>query len=308
VASYRAEALMTVTSPLGFIGLGTMGEPMARKLAGAGPLLVWNRSPGKCTGLASAGASVAREPAEVFARCDVVFLMLVDGAAMDCVLGRGTPAFSERVRGRTLVTMATIAPSYSKALEAEVHAAGGRYVEAPVSGSRKPAEAGQLVFMLAGDPADVEWVRPLLAPMCRDTVACGPVPNALLMKLAVNLFLITMVTGLAEAVHFARRRGLDLDQLRSVLDSGPMASDVSRAKAAKLVAEDLSVQAAISNVLESNRLITEAAREAGIASPLIDTCHGLFAETRALGLESADMVAVIRALEQRTAGKGLTAA
>lgn len=236
----------------------------------------------------------------MFARCGIVILMLVDGAAMDAVLGRATPAFSGRVGGHTLVNMATTEPAYSEALEADVRAAGGRYVEAPVSGSRKPAEAGQLVAMLAGEPGAVEAVRPLLAPMCREAIACGPVPNALSTKLAVNLFLIATVTGLAEAMHFADRRGLDLARLVAVLDAGPMASDVSRVKATKLLARDFAAQAAISNVLESNRLIAAAARGAGIASPLLDACHALYGEAQALGLGGADMVAVIRALERRT--------
>jgi len=291
-----------MSAPVGFIGLGAMGEPMALTLLKAGtPLLVWNRSPSKCGVLAEAGAAVANDPAEVFARCEVVILMLLDGATMDTVLARGGRAFGDRVKGRTLINMATTAPSYSKALEADVRAEGGRYVEAPVSGSRRPAEAGQLVAMVAGEPEDVASVRSLLAPMCRDAMACGPVPNALFMKLAVNLFMTAMVTGLAEAAHFAERHGLGLAQLVAVLDAGPMASDVSRVKAAKLVARDFAVQAAISNVLENTRLIAEAAREAGIASPLLDVCHALYGETQALGLGGADMVAVIRAIEQRTA-------
>jgi 3-hydroxyisobutyrate dehydrogenase len=288
--------------PVGFIGLGTMGVPMALNLVKAGtPLLVWNRTASKCRILAEAGAAVAQDPADVFARCEVVFLMLVDGAAMDAVLARGDRAFGDRVRGRTVISMATTAPSYSKALDADVRAEGGRYVEAPVSGSRTPAEAGQLVVMLAGEPADVTYVQPLLAPMCRDAVVCGPVPNALFMKLAVNLFMITMVTGLVEAAHFAERRGLDLAQFVAVVNAGPMASDMSRVKAAKLVARDFAVQAAVSNVLESTRLISEAARGAGTVSPLLDACHALYGEAQALGLEGADIVAVIRAIEQRTA-------
>ena len=286
---------------VGFIGLGNMGEPMARNLLIAGtPLVVWNRSRSKCAILAEAGAAVAKDPAEVFARCDAVILMLVDGAAMDAVLARGERAFEHRVKGRTLINMATTAPIYSGALETDVRAEGGHYVEAPVSGSRKPAEAGQLVAMLAGEPEDVASVRPLLAPMCREAIVCGAVPNALLMKLAVNLFMTAMVTGLAEAVHFAERHGLGLDQLVAVLDAGPMSSDVSRVKAAKLVARDFAAQAAISNVLENVRLIAGAVREAGIASPLIDACRALYGETEALGLGGADMIAVIRAIERRT--------
>ena len=278
-----------------------MGEPMALNLVNAGTqLLVWNRSPAKCEMLAAAGAAVAKDPAEVFARCETVILMLVDGAATDFVLARNERQFGVRIRGRTLISMATTAPSYSAALEAAVLAAGGRYVEAPVSGSRKPAETGQLVAMLAGAPETVASVRPLLAPMCREAVDCGAVPNALFMKLAVNLFMITMVTGLVEAVHFAERHELALSRLASVLDAGPMASDLSRGKTAKLLTQDFSVQAAISNVLESTRLITEAANDGGIASPLIDVCHALYSEARALGLESDDIVAVIRAIENRT--------
>jgi 3-hydroxyisobutyrate dehydrogenase len=99
----------------------------------------------------------------------VVILMLADGAAMDSVLARGTPEIAARVAGRTVVHMGTTSPEYSRGLEADIGAAGGTYVEAPVSGSRKPAEAGELVAMLAGDPAEVDLVRPvLLLDVCHD--------------------------------------------------------------------------------------------------------------------------------------------
>src|SRR5262245_55869953 len=211
----------TASAPVGFIGLGAMGEPMALNLAKAGTrLVVWNRTPSKCHILAEAGAAVAREASEVFARCEVVILMLVNGAAIDSALARGDRAFGDRVQGRTLINMGTNPPNYSKALEAEICAAGGHFVEAPVSGSRKPAEAGQLVAMLAGRPEVVESVRPLFAPMCREAIDCGPVPNALYMKLAVNIHMLTTVAGLAEAVHFAERHGLDLTKFVSILNAG----------------------------------------------------------------------------------------
>src|SRR3984957_2307257 len=278
-----------------------MGEAMALNLVKAGTrLVVWNRTPAKAEILAAAGAGLAPEEADVFARCQTVILMLVDGGAIDMVLGRGSGAFATRVSGHTLVHMGTTSPTYSRGLEAEIRSAGGRYVEAPVSGSRKPAEEGQLVAMLAGDADAITDVRPLLSPMCRETMVCGLVPNALLMKLSVNLFLISLVTGLAEAVHFAHRNGLDLHQLLAVLNVGPMASDVSRVKGPKLVGRDFAVQAAISNVLENNRLIAEVARGVGIASPLLDVCHALYGEAFALGLGGADMVAVLKAVEARS--------
>ncbi|MBB6099694.1 3-hydroxyisobutyrate dehydrogenase [Deinobacterium chartae] len=286
---------------VGFIGLGVMGQPMALNLIRAGtPLIVWNRSPERCEPLRAAGATVATAPGEVFARAQTVLLMLQDGEATDAVLGRGTPAFGTQVRGRTIVQMGTTSPDYSRGLEAELRAAGGHYVEAPVSGSRKPAEAGLLVGMLAGESAAVEAVRGLLGPMCHETVVCGAVPSALLMKLAVNLFLITTVTGLAEAVHFAERHRLDMQQFLAVIGAGQMASPVSRVKAPKMVERDFSVQASIADVLKNNRLVAEAARRAAMASPLLDACHALFAETVSLGFAHEDMAAVIRALEART--------
>ncbi|MFF1407874.1 NAD(P)-dependent oxidoreductase [Streptomyces sp. NPDC058294] len=289
--------------PVGFIGLGVMGRPMALRLASAGTgLVVWNRTQERAAQLRAAGAEAAADPGEVFARAETVLLMLADGAAVDAVLGRGTPALAGRVAGRTVVHMGTTSPEYSHALEAEIRAAGGRYVEAPVSGSRVPAEQGQLVALLAGEQDAVTAVRPLLAPMCRETFVCGPAPGALLMKLSVNLFLITQVTGLAEAFHFAERQGLDRGLFLEVLDAGPMASGVSRMKAPKLRERDFAVQAAALDVLKNNRLIAEAARTAGLASPLLDVCHSLFEETVAQGHGGADMVAVLRAIEARTAG------
>ncbi|MFF4657892.1 NAD(P)-dependent oxidoreductase [Streptomyces sp. NPDC001381] len=287
---------------VGFVGLGVMGQPMALNLVRAGtPLVVHNRTPARCEPLRAAGAEVAASPAELFARAETVILMLADETATDAVLGRGTPDFAARAAGHTLVHMGTTSPEYSADLGDAVRAAGGRYVEAPVSGSRVPAEQGRLVAMLAGDEDAVAAVRPLLAPMTHATFDCGAVPGALLMKFSVNLFLITLVTGLTEAFHFADRHGLDRHLLRDVLDAGPMASGVSRMKAPKLLARDFAVQAAAADVLKNNRLIAGAARKAGLASPLLDVCHALFDETVAQGHGAEDMVAVLHALETRTA-------
>ncbi|GLY66616.1 NAD(P)-dependent oxidoreductase [Amycolatopsis taiwanensis] len=284
---------------IGFLGLGLMGEPMAWNLARAGtPLIVWNRTAARCAPLRSAGAAVARQPAEVFQQSSTVILMLADEQAIDSVLGRRDGKFGVAVDGHTIVQMGTTSPSYSKNLGADIAAAGGRYVEAPVSGSRAPAEAGQLVAILAGDPTAVAQVRPLLAPMCRDTVFCGSVPNALVMKLSINLFLITMVTGLAEAVNFARQHGLDMDHFTAVHDAGPMASDVSRIKLRKIVAGDYSAQAAADDVLKNSRLIFEAARESGVNSPLLDACYALFDRTVSLGNGKSDMIAVLEAIHR----------
>jgi 3-hydroxyisobutyrate dehydrogenase len=280
---------------LGFIGLGNMGFAMARNLARSGAeLIVWNRTRGKVDALGPE-VRAAASAAEVFAQAPIVILMLANAAAIDEVLARSTAAFGDRVRGRTVVHMGTTAPDYSARLAADIAAAGGRYVEAPVSGSRVPAEQGKLVGMLAGAPDAVAEVAPLLAPMCEQVFVCGAVPQALRMKLAVNLYLITMVTGLAEAVQFAERSSLDLSVFRAVLDAGPMASKVSSVKLAKLVERDYTVQASVSDVLMNANLIHDAARSGGVPSPLLDHCRRLFACADTIGHGQADMAAVVLA-------------
>jgi 3-hydroxyisobutyrate dehydrogenase len=294
------ETGVALSERLGFVGLGLMGEPMAVNLARAGtPLVVWNRTPGKDVQLRALGAKVAMSPGEVFDDCDMVFAMLADEAAIDAVVGRHSAEFDRRIEGHTFVHMGTTSPEYSAGLDAAVRAAGGRYVEAPVSGSRVPAQHGELVAMLAGERAAVESVRPWLAPMCRQSVVCGAVPNALSMKLAVNSYLITMVVGLAEAVQLARASGLDLQVLATVLDAGPMASNVSTVKLGKLLGGEFSAQASAADVLKNSRLVAASARAAGVASPLLEASRDLYTETVALGHGADDMIAVIRALQAR---------
>jgi len=290
---------------IGFIGLGAMGEPMALNLVKAGHrLVVWNRNAQRSRILAEAGATVASGPGEVFARCGTILTMLTDGDALDQVLGRGTADFGPRVKGRLIVNLATNSAAYAKGLEAELLANGGCYVEAPVSGSRVPAQTGQLVAMVAGAPGDVEQVMPLLSPLCRQVVPCGLVPGGTLMKFATLIVNIATITAIAEALQFARRQGLDLERFNEVLLQGPLASDVARVKAPKLAHRDFTPQAALRNAAESNRLVVEAAREAGIPTPLVDACLDMYRRALAQGLGDEDMVAVAKTYEgmERTEG------
>ena len=288
-------------SRVGFLGLGVMGQPMALRLARAGvDLVVWNRTAARCRPLTEAGADVATSAAGVFSSTGTVIVMLSDEAAIDTVLERGEPSFAGLVRDRVLVVMGTHAPGYSRALEADVLAAAGGYVEAPVSGSRQPAETGDLVAMLAGaDGAAVERTRALIAPLVRHAVVCGTVPSALTTKLAVNSYMITMLTGLAEAVHLADRHGVDRRVLAEVLLGGTLASPLLATKLAKLVAGDHDAQAAITDVAKNTALITSAAAATGAAAPLAEVCDRLFGEAVDLGCGAADLIAVIRALEAR---------
>ncbi|MEW1954028.1 NAD(P)-dependent oxidoreductase [Terrabacter sp. NPDC080008] len=285
---------------VGFIGLGIMGRPMATNLLRAGvPLAVWNRSRQALEAVAREGARALPSPAAVFAASDIVLLMLANEQAVDEVLRRGTPEFAAMVAGRTVVPCGTTSAAFSVDLERDVIAAGGRYVEAPVSGSRVPAERRELVGLLAGSDDAVVDVAPLLETTCRAVVRCGAVPGGLGTKLAVNLYLCTMVAGLAEAYHLASGLDLDLSAFQQALDLGPMASAVSTLKLAKLVERDFAVQAAIRDVHRNTELVAEAARSVGAVSPLLDLTRELFRETEQSGAGALDMAAVVTALESR---------
>lgn len=287
---------------VGFLGLGIMGGPMATRLAAAGtPLAVWSRTASHCHDACHAGAYRADTQDEVFHRCRIVIMMLANEQAIDEVLGRGSTQFDRRVEGHVVVHMGTTMPEHAVQLSADIAAAGGTYVEAPVSGSKVPAERGELVSMLAGPAEAIGEVADILRPMCQNVFPCGTHPGAALrMKLAVNLYLVTTVVGLAEAAHFAERQGLNLDTFVSIINAGQLASPVAGIKGAKLRDRDFSVQAAIHDVRKNSRFVVEAAEAAGIATPMARLADRLYQEALQLGFGHDDMAAVVRAIEART--------
>ncbi len=284
---------------VGFVGLGLMGEPMARRLLDAGTeLAVWARRPEACDALVASGAIRMPDLDALFAASERVVLMLRDEPATDEVLGRGGDAFARRVAGRRIVVTGTNSPAYSAALAAEVEAAGGTYIEAPVSGSRVPAERGELAIMIAGsDAAAVAETAELLAPLARDVVPCGEVPDALRTKIAVNHYMMALVASLAEALATARAAGLDPAAVVRVIEASSMDNSLARVKAAKILAGDESPQAAIADVVKNADLVQEASRAAGAATPVFDEVAALYRATAEAGFASADMVAVVRAID-----------
>ena len=112
-----------------------------------------------------------------------------------------------------------------------------------------------------------------------------------------TIFLIATITGLAEAAHFAEAQGLEMSSWGSIVSASQMARDISRVKVEKLLAGDFGAQAAITNVLESNRLVAQAARESRIPSPLMDACLALYRRTNEQGLGTLDMISVVRAFD-----------
>ncbi|KAI1503774.1 hypothetical protein F5X99DRAFT_374416 [Biscogniauxia marginata] len=276
---------------VGFLGLGVMGTPMALNLARKFQLTVWNRSSSKYPPLERARARIAATPAEVVDQSDVVFVMLFDGSAIESVLD---DAFKNALRGKTLINTSSVPAQFSHYLAREVQQAGGDFVEMPVSGSKGPAEQGQLVGMMAGDPAVAERVKPALEPITSTAVYCGPIGTGLSTKYAVNLVAITMTCGLGEAMNLARVQGLNLEAFKQVLDAGPMASAYSKVKTSKMLSQDWSAQAGIADCYNSTQLIETAAKETGAQSPLIHLCGLLYKHAVQSGLGDEDMIAITK--------------
>ncbi len=283
---------------IGLIGLGVMGVPMAKNIAAAGlPLTVYNRSEGPRRQFDGTAAHVARSAAEVFERADAVIVMLNDGAASDAALGRTDDGFAVEMAGRILVNTATVTPSYSKALGDAVAAAGGEYLEAPVSGSKAPAEAGELLVMTAGDVVAAEKLRPVFDAIGKETIHCGPVPAAMAMKSASNLLLAGLMSGLAESVNFARAAGLDLDLYSKVIADGPMGNAFLKMKLPRALAQDYAPQASVRNVAYSLDVMIDAAHAAGVATPCAETMRATCAKALSEGRAEDDVIALTEVLK-----------
>ncbi|NVJ93420.1 MAG: NAD(P)-dependent oxidoreductase [Methylocystaceae bacterium] len=283
---------------IGFIGLGTMGQPMAENLLQAGNnLVVWNRSQDKSHHLQKMGARVAPSPEAVFSSCEIILIMLANGDVMDHVFKRESDTFQQLVDKKVIVHMGTTLPRYSSGLKEDIEKAGGSYLEAPVSGSKVQAQEGKLVSMIAGPDAHRDMIAKLIAPVAQSVIDCGTVPNAMHTKLAVNTYLIGLVTSLVEAVNYAEHAGINMKVFEQVLCSGPMANDVMKIKLNKLLNNDFTRQASIQDVLYNNKLITETAKDIEADTPLLHTCEMLIHQAFNQGFAQEDMAAILKAYQ-----------
>ncbi|KAI1738580.1 hypothetical protein F4680DRAFT_424341 [Xylaria scruposa] len=279
---------------VGFIGLGTMGTPMALNLSRHFPVTVWNRTPSKYPPLMEVGAKVGDTPAQVAEQSDVIFVMLFDAAAIEDILGN----LKKALAGKTLVNTSSVSEEFSHYLAKEVSQAGGEFVEMPVSGSKLPAEQGQLVGMLGGDVHVVEKIRHIMKPITCAAIYCGPHGYGLRTKYAVNLYVTTLAVGLAESMNLAKAQGLDLAVLGEVINAGPAASAYARNKIMKITTEDWSPQAATRDCYNSSKLICAALEATGARSPLIELCRSMYAEATESGYGDEDMISIIKILSR----------
>ena len=211
---------------VGFVGLGSMGLPMAANIAAAGfPMVVWNRSASKSETLAArSGVRVAASPAMLAAEADVVITMVADGdVLLDLYTGSGGMVESLRT-GTVCVDMSTISPGQATGLARAIAGAHSSFVDAPVSGSVALAEAGTLTVMAGGEARDVETVRPVLEAMSARIFHMGPVGSGATIKLAVNSIVYGLGQAVSEALVLAEAAGIERDRAYEVFANSAIAA------------------------------------------------------------------------------------
>ncbi|HRA81113.1 MAG TPA: NAD(P)-dependent oxidoreductase [Thauera sp.] len=224
---------------VGFIGLGVMGEPMARHLRAAGhDLAVWARRPESAAALVAEGVPVCATPAELAARSEVVITIVTSSADVEALAFGKNGLADGFVRGAVHVDMSTIAPAMARSLAQRYATRGIGFVDAPVSGGGQGARDASLAIM-AGAEADIlASVRPLLEAMGKRIVHVGPPGAGQVAKACNQMIMVAAVQACAEAVRLANAHGVDVAAVRSALMGGSAASRVLEVMGAKMVERD----------------------------------------------------------------------
>jgi 3-hydroxyisobutyrate dehydrogenase len=228
------------TGAVAVLGAGIMGSAMTRSLVRAGlPTLVWDRSPSATAPLSEAGARVAATPAEAVSQARLVITMLPTAEVVESVVfGDGVPqAFTQ---GAVWAQMGTIGVEATTAIAGRLDSLRPDVllVDAPVSGSKGPAEAGELLILASGPPAAQAVVSPAFSAIGRKTVWLGATGQGSRMKLAVNAYMSILIEGVAEALELASRLGIDDSQLADAIEGGPLDAPIADAKLHKMAVSD----------------------------------------------------------------------
>jgi len=279
-----------------FLGLGTMGAPMAANVAKQHALTVWNRSPARAKPLVDAGARLAATPADAARGADAIVLMLADPLAVHAVVDGEYGLLAGLAPNALVIDMSTVDVATARVTDAKVRATGGRFVDAPVSGTRKPAVDGKLVIMAGGDPADVARARPILDTMGR-VVPVGGVGQGMAAKLVLNGLGAHMMTGFSAMLVLAARLGLDLRAMLEVIGSGAFSSPLYTSKGPRMLARDFEPDFTLKLMHKDQELVLATAAENGYAMPTLATIRDVLAEAITAGYGDGDLSGVVRLFE-----------
>jgi 3-hydroxyisobutyrate dehydrogenase len=223
------------------LGTGIMGSAMARNLVSAGlRTTVWDRSPTATAPLSEAGALVAASPAEAVQDAPVVITMLPTSEVVNSVIFADGVVVEALTEGAVWAQMGTIGLTATTEIGGRLGQLrpGVLFVDAPVSGSKGPAEAGQLLILASGPPAAAAAVRPVFSAIGRKTVWLGEAGQGSRMKLAVNAYMSILIEGVAEALELAGRLGIDDAKLAEAIEGGPLDAPIADAKLHKMESGD----------------------------------------------------------------------
>ncbi len=283
---------------IGFMGLGIMGSPMAANLMRAGyPVMVYNRSPEKTEPLVKAGAGVASSPKALAKATDVLIAMVTGPEALGDLLWGPDGAGGAFNHSKVFINMSSVSPRYTRELAAELEPSGVTFIDAPVSGTKKPAEDGTLLI-LAGGPRDkVQELEPVLLAMGKKVIYCGAAGQGAMMKMFINLLLGLMMEGFAEALNFGQLGGLSLEAMLDTVFSGPLNCGLFQMKAANLQNHTYPTAFPLKHMTKDAKFVVDTAFELGAPVPVAHTLLHLFRLGVAQGWGDEDISAIARVLE-----------
>ena len=283
--------------PIGSIavlGTGTMGGPMARNLAAAGlDVRAWNRSRESADPLADHGVELADSPADAAAGVDAVLTMLPDGDAVREVMQAG--ALEAMGNSAIWIQTSTVGLTATERLKELADASGVQLVDAPVLGTKQPAEEGALIVLASG-PKELEArCRPAFEAVGSKAVWLGEAGAGSRMKLILNSWLVALVAGLAETISLARALGEDPARFLEIIDGGPIGLPYAELKGRAMVERDYPASFSLQLAEKDAKLVVEAAEQAGLSPQLAKAAVRMYERAAELGHGDEDIAAVIEA-------------
>lgn len=280
---------------IAFLGIGLMGAPMVRNLLAAGfSMSLWNRTASKCVPF-EGQASIAETPADAVAQADIVITMLENGDVVDDVLvARGT--LGALRPGAVLVDMSSVPPALARGHGKLAVDQGCGYLDAPVSGGTRGAEAASLSIMAGGEPSDLERVRPVFEAMGRVT-HIGPAGAGQLAKLANQAIVGVTIGAVSEALLLAARGGADPEAVREALMGGFAGSRILEQHGQRMIDRDFAPGAPARIQLKDLRMILDEARAEWLTLPLAQQAHNGYLSLVANGHADVDHSGLLLELE-----------
>ena len=276
---------LDLSTKVGFIGLGIMGEGMIRNLLKAGvPVAVWNRSTDKSAAVKAEHPSlveVVDSPAAVVAAASITFSMLSNLEAAEAVF---PSVLSAIAAGKSVVDCATLTPEAMQSMSEAVTAKGGRFLEAPVSGTKKPAADGTLIFLAAGDESLCKDATPYLTLMGKATHYYGAsVGQGSKMKLVVNVTMGSMMAAVSEGIGMAEKSGLTCEEYMQVISEGAMACPMYTVKTANFKSREHPPAFPLKWSHKDMKFAIAAADKVGAKMPVAVAAEQQFENAKALG-------------------------